>query len=579
MSSLLTNVKLGNTGVSSLIKSAATLQNEIASYQDKIQQMNFNNNPTSTNLQSYIQYLSKRINTLNATGTVTNASKALSLSNEIKTATVKSTTFNIDMISGQMLAGGATDTTKLNYLVNNVLSNPLIQQSPDLYVKYQNQAYNLQKSIAYQQQVQAIASQTQAAIDLSAQERGYTNAKDALDAQWKQLNDAVANGESSAIKKAFANFSQTMAPIYKAAGIKVPKGAVGDVVTANVGYLLGKAIYSEHAAMAAGPDNPDYQKYINDANSIVQSKNFHDVVANALASSNLFSTSTNVGGATKLVENAITGYRTMSVALPGLQPMTVQVPTTSGNYQTPLDAGVQGGKSTFEQKLKSLGLNIISDKGANIQVAVSDKTAEFIKKQADLSPGSRVTVIPTSKGFEFISSDNNHYGVSFDNRGLGALYKQNTSGNWLSLGGQYGYTNQTQSGKGSPITTRIPPQGFAPSSPNPAYDQVFKSIVSMGPAPNSPLQMSQRAGGGYNFLYHGAPISAARYSQLSGTPFRTLLQNMANKGDTGAKTALNFVGNDYGYNPNMIGGNAGLYNSLVWGAHSQAPLLANMPKF
>jgi hypothetical protein len=32
-------------------------------------------------------------------------------------------------------------------------------------------------------------------------------------------------------------------------------------------------------------------------------------------------------------------------------------------------------------------------------------------------------------------------------------------------------------------------------------------------------------------------------------------------GDTGAKQALGFVGNDYGYNPNMVGGNTGVYNS------------------
>jgi len=78
---------------------------------------------------------------------------------------------------------------------------------------------------------------------------------------------------------------------------------------------------------------------------------------------------------------------------------------------------------------------------------------------------------------------------------------------------------------------------------------------------------SQKAGGGFAFTdANGNPISAATYSQLTGIPFRSLLSQMAAAGDTGAKSALNFVGNDYGYNPNMIGGNANIYNALIWGA-------------
>jgi hypothetical protein len=78
---------------------------------------------------------------------------------------------------------------------------------------------------------------------------------------------------------------------------------------------------------------------------------------------------------------------------------------------------------------------------------------------------------------------------------------------------------------------------------------------------------SQKPGGGFAFTgANGQPVSAATYSQLTGIPFRSLLQSMANAGDAGAKAALGFVGNDYGYNPNMLGGNTGAYNALIWGA-------------
>lgn len=96
---------------------------------------------------------------------------------------------------------------------------------------------------------------------------------------------------------------------------------------------------------------------------------------------------------------------------------------------------------------------------------------------------------------------------------------------------------------------------------------------------NTGLQAVKKAGGGYNFIgVDGQPISAALYASQAGIPFRSLLQWMANNGDSGAKNALGFVGNDYRYDPNKIGSaaQANLYNSLVWGtgyadAHYNAP--------
>lgn len=78
---------------------------------------------------------------------------------------------------------------------------------------------------------------------------------------------------------------------------------------------------------------------------------------------------------------------------------------------------------------------------------------------------------------------------------------------------------------------------------------------------------SKKTGGGFAFAdQYGNPVSAATYSQITGIPFRSLLQQMANSGDAGAKNALGFVGNDYGYNPGAIGSYSGLYNNLIWGA-------------
>lgn len=70
----------------------------------------------------------------------------------------------------------------------------------------------------------------------------------------------------------------------------------------------------------------------------------------------------------------------------------------------------------------------------------------------------------------------------------------------------------------------------------------------------------------------GKPISAAAYAQLTNTSFRSLLEKMASSGDNGAKTALGFVGDDFGYDPSKVNSQslADLYNALVWGTGKQA---------
>lgn len=84
----------------------------------------------------------------------------------------------------------------------------------------------------------------------------------------------------------------------------------------------------------------------------------------------------------------------------------------------------------------------------------------------------------------------------------------------------------------------------------------------------------QKADKGFAFVdQNGRPISAASYAAATNTPFRDLLQWMANQGDAGAKNALGFVGNDFGYDPRKLGTRGNLYNSLVWGT----PYQDNMP--
>lgn len=96
--------------------------------------------------------------------------------------------------------------------------------------------------------------------------------------------------------------------------------------------------------------------------------------------------------------------------------------------------------------------------------------------------------------------------------------------------------------------------------------------LNLGSPASSSATMAKRSDGGFNFTDSvGQAISAAQYAKSKGIAFRDLLSEMAKQGDQGAKTALGFVGNDFGYDPRKLSsvvsspGLINLYKSLVWG--------------
>lgn len=87
-------------------------------------------------------------------------------------------------------------------------------------------------------------------------------------------------------------------------------------------------------------------------------------------------------------------------------------------------------------------------------------------------------------------------------------------------------------------------------------------------------KMTKKKDGGFAFTDpNGQPVSAAVFSAMTGVPFRQLLADMAKQGDRGAKYALGFVGDDYGYDPNnVLTPNAvNIYKALTWGTNMPDP--------
>lgn len=157
MANLSSSVKLGTGSVSSLIKSANTLQTEEANLQDSIMRDQFNNSlRTSSDLTTYANYLKGRIKILQDSGTITNASKALSLNQEIITATHASASADIQRATINVLDGQGTDNQKLD-AIGRAFQRLYAIGDLSAAQAYEQQYYSLSQSIQLKQAQAAAA--------------------------------------------------------------------------------------------------------------------------------------------------------------------------------------------------------------------------------------------------------------------------------------------------------------------------------------------------------------------------------------------------------------------------------------
>jgi hypothetical protein len=110
----------------------------------------------------------------------------------------------------------------------------------------------------------------------------------------------------------------------------------------------------------------------------------------------------------------------------------------------------------------------------------------------------------------------------------------------------------------------------AAAASNGAFNGLFSGggTPAAGAAPKAQVAtgVQQRADKGFNFTDQaGHSVNAYQYAQGHGIPLRTLLQQMASAGDTGAAAGLQFIGNDGNADPTKVTNQAlaNLYKSLT----------------
>lgn len=259
MASLSSSARIGNTSASSLIRSSSSIQNEINAYNDQLASYKYDlSAKTDSDLAEYRSYLTGRIKTLQSTGSITDASKALTLSRTLKTASHSNTSANIQRENIQIMAGNATLQDKYNVIVGQFQRAVGIGDM-SLAQSLESQAYSVSQSIQYQAQQAAAAGETlrnaaKTAASHTASEEGAVVTS--LDESLKQLNTNFKNTGEKDFEKTIGNWVKTNSPILKSLGVIIPNGAQPNYFNVVEGVAAAKYNHLVLQAQAQAPYNP-----------------------------------------------------------------------------------------------------------------------------------------------------------------------------------------------------------------------------------------------------------------------------------------------------------------------------------
>lgn len=439
LSSSLTTPKLGNTGVSSLIKSASTLENEVNTYNDTAQSIQFENNPSDSSLNSYLSYLDNRITSLQSTGSITDATKAMNLSQTMTSAVSKNTSFNIQNQTIQVLSGNASNTDKYNYIVSAYqraagIGDVTLSQS------LESQAYSLSQTIQYDAQQSQAAAKTLADTNASGEQSVATSLTDSL----KQLNNDVKNSGQRSMNSTLQAWVTANTGTLEKLGVKLPAGAQPnyfDLVNA-----VGGAIYNAHvlAYQAELPYNPSSaQTYMDQATALREGITTLPTLAGDLSAQQVQGAATNNAeyaydqSSGKLIQTKQTGFN-------GYDANGQPVPTYSGDLKQTVFLTPQ--ETTTMTKLGLSFTDNTSGKNAGtagngVEVQASKNSPAWL--QQVLGPNGVSNIFTTDKGLVFEADGQEggkaYYTLTTDSKGLVGLFQNDANGGVTALGGEYGF--------------------------------------------------------------------------------------------------------------------------------------------
>ena len=356
MPSLSSGLKLGTGSVSSLIKSANSLSTQLADYQDSIQAYNYEfSNKTDADYAAYQKYLQGRISTLQSTGSLTDASKALTLQKTMMTAQNSNITASIQYENIQVMAGNATDQNKLT-LIQQEFTKAVSIGDMSTAQTLESQAYSLSQTIQVKAQAAASASSTLASAGASQTNNVATQLQDKL----KQLNADTSAGGMAKLNSTLKNWvtanKATFQALANATTDPTTKANIEKAInTSQPNYFdiasgVGSALISAHyqAYLAELPYDPETaQSYLDAANDVANGSSKIDTLMGSLSLTDIMTAQANPAMYVAH-ENANTGQLKFSYNGSGKAPGTSAINgyTFDGNggviaHFTGQSAGVQ----------------------------------------------------------------------------------------------------------------------------------------------------------------------------------------------------------------------------------------------
>lgn len=469
MASLSSNFNVGNVSAPSLVKSAATLQNEEAEYNDEIAKINWDNSGyTDAAFQEYQTYLQGRVGTLTSDGTPTDLTKAAEMTQDIVTATHSNISYHIQQDNIQVMSQGDGGTasgylSKMNVIGAQYQTAVSIGDTT-LADSLESQYYSVSQSYQSALQTSATAATTLANAQDSTGAANNEHVATTLTDQLKQLNTALSEAGPNGTNTAIQNWmkSSNVVATMKTLGVTVPGGAQPNYfdIVSGVTQAMANSHYQAYLALQGSTDASaplDAQTYYQDAANLMGGVTKVSTMAGdmtlqdvqtASANPKMYVASENADGTWAYKQSSIVGY-------------TTQGTTTNVNGQTvpnvvPEYSGTLS-KATANQSdvnsLQKLGFTVLTKSGSSIsngyQVeANTNKLPTYLQKlmpsknatfyvQA-MANGSYQFVLPNSSGASQIIS------LATDGTGKTGAF-DTTSGKPQAMGGEYGFDESANS--------------------------------------------------------------------------------------------------------------------------------------
>jgi len=250
---------LGNVNASSLVKSAQSLSTQIDNFDDAQWAYQWNvSSKTDADWAQYQKYLNDRITALNNSGSITSASRALTLQTTLTSANRSYISASIDRVSQQIMEGNATDMDKYNALYRfyqQSIDNDDYDEAQSLVGRLDS----LSQQIQYKQQQAASTAQAQAKADAEAQAKGYSGAIAQISDLVDKLNGGYQTGGKGLTEKDLQDANKTLSSM----GIQIPTNTQADLGSVIAGALdaMGTLYYQRYTVLDAVGDSSAASAY------------------------------------------------------------------------------------------------------------------------------------------------------------------------------------------------------------------------------------------------------------------------------------------------------------------------------